>query len=97
MPKLLQINITANWGSTGKIAETIGVSAMAHGRESYIAYGPLEQSFTVAPNQDRRTLFIPLYDEVYQSVLQRYHDDFRKEGEHSYDYKIHCGRVSNPK
>ena len=39
MPKLLQINITANWGSTGKIVETIGVSAMAHGRESYIAYG----------------------------------------------------------
>lgn len=39
MPKLLQINITANWGSTGKIAETIGVSAMAQGWKSYIAYG----------------------------------------------------------
>ena len=39
MPNLLQINITANWGSTGKIAETIGASAMAHGWESYIAFG----------------------------------------------------------
>lgn len=39
MPKLLQINITANWGSTGKIAETIGVAAMSRGWESYIAYG----------------------------------------------------------
>lgn len=39
MPKLLQINVTANWGSTGKIAEQIGLCAMEHGWESYIAYG----------------------------------------------------------
>lgn len=39
MSKLLQINITANWGSTGKIAEQIGLCAMAHGWESYVAYG----------------------------------------------------------
>ena len=39
MPKLLQINSTANWGSTGKIAEQIGELAMTHGWESYIAYG----------------------------------------------------------
>ena len=36
---LLQINVTANWGSTGKIAEQIGLCAMKHGWESYIAYG----------------------------------------------------------
>ena len=36
---LLQINATANWGSTGKIAEQIGLRAMAHGWDSYIAYG----------------------------------------------------------
>lgn len=36
---LLQINVTANWGSTGKIAEQIGLCAQAHGWESYIAYG----------------------------------------------------------
>lgn len=39
MPKLLQINSTANWGSTGKIAEQIGELAMQHGWQSYIAYG----------------------------------------------------------
>ncbi len=37
--KLLQINITANWGSHGKIAEGIGDSVLSHGWESHIAYG----------------------------------------------------------
>lgn len=36
---LLQINITANWGSTGKIAEQIGQCAINDGWQSYIAYG----------------------------------------------------------
>ena len=39
MSILLQINVTVNWGSTGKIAEQIGQIAMEHGWESYIAYG----------------------------------------------------------
>lgn len=39
MPKLLQINVTANWGSTGKIAEQINLAAQARGWETYIAYG----------------------------------------------------------
>ena len=39
MPKLLQINATANWGSTGRIAEQIGRVAIEAGWESYIAYG----------------------------------------------------------
>lgn len=39
MPKLLQINVACNWGSAGKIAEQIGMCAMSHGWESYIAYG----------------------------------------------------------
>ena len=39
MTKLLQINITANWGSHGKIAEGIGLVAMEHGWSSHIAYG----------------------------------------------------------
>lgn len=37
--KILQLNVTANWGSTGKIAEGIGVAAMSRGWQSYIAYG----------------------------------------------------------
>lgn len=39
MPTLIQINVTANWGSTGKIAEAIGRSVMKKGWKSYIAYG----------------------------------------------------------
>lgn len=38
-------------------------------------------------------LFIPNYEEVFQKVLQRYHNDFRKEGAHSYDYKLKSGRI----
>ena len=38
-------------------------------------------------------LFIPLYDEVFKDVLERYHNDFRAEGLHSYDYKVSSGRV----
>ena len=39
MPKLLQINVTANWGSTGKIAEECNNYARAKGWETYFAYG----------------------------------------------------------
>ena len=37
-------------------------------------------------------LFIPNYEEVYKTVLERYQTDFRKEGEHSYDYKLKSKR-----
>lgn len=36
----------------------------------------------------KHDLLIPQYDEVFKEVLQRYHDDFRKEGAHSYEYKL---------
>ena len=39
MPTLFQINVTANWGSTGKIAEGIGQIAISLGWRSIIAYG----------------------------------------------------------
>lgn len=38
-------------------------------------------------------LFIPKYEEVFKQVLNRYHEDFRKEGLHSYDYKLNSGRM----
>ncbi len=44
-------------------------------------------------------LFIPKYDEIYKEVLRRYHEDFRKEGAHSYDYKLDrlkCNCSVNP-
>lgn len=39
MPKLLQINVTSNKGSTGIISEYIGETAISKGWESYIAFG----------------------------------------------------------
>ena len=41
----------------------------------------------------KNDLFIPQYEEVYQHVLERYHNDFREEGRHSYDYKLNSGRI----
>ena len=38
-------------------------------------------------------LFVPQYEEIFKTVLQRYHDDFREEGRHSYEYKLNSGRV----
>ena len=40
------------------------------------------------------TSFIPQYEEVFKHVLARYHEDFRKEGAHSYDYKVESGRTN---
>lgn len=37
--ELLQLNATANWGSTGRIAEGIGAAAIHRGWHSTIAYG----------------------------------------------------------
>lgn len=39
MKKILQINITANWGSHGRIAENIGLLVISKGWDSYIGYG----------------------------------------------------------
>lgn len=41
----------------------------------------------------RDDLYIPQYEEVYKEVLRRYQVDFRKEGSHSYDYKLKSGRM----
>ena len=45
--------------------------------------------------ESKDDLFIPQYEEVFKNVLERYHQDFRAEGRHSYEYKLNSGRVSN--
>ena len=45
--------------------------------------------------ENKDDLFIPQYEEVFKHVLERYHNDFREEGRHSYDYKLNSGRVKN--
>jgi short-subunit dehydrogenase len=44
--------------------------------------------------ESKDDLFIPQYDEIFKNVLERYHADFREEGEHSYEYKLNSGRIS---
>ena len=39
MPTILQINVACNWGSTGRIAEQIGVLAQKNGWDAYLAHG----------------------------------------------------------
>lgn len=43
----------------------------------------------------KQTLFIPQYEEVFKGVLERYHDDPRKFGLDSYQYKLSSGRTSS--
>jgi glycerol-3-phosphate cytidylyltransferase len=42
----------------------------------------------------QQTLFIPQYAEVFQGVLQRYHDDPHAFGVQSFGYKVHSGRAA---
>ena len=47
----------------------------------------------VAHLEAKDDLFIPQYEEVFKTVLSRYHKDFREEGRHSYDYKLKSNRI----
>lgn len=70
MPTLLQINITANWGSTGKIAEAIGRAVVAHGWESYIAYGRWSN-----PSQSHLIKVGGRWDKYFHFAEQRIRDN----------------------
>ncbi len=43
----------------------------------------------------KQTLYIPQYEEVFKGVLERYHDEPRKFGLDSYQYKLSSGRTSS--
>ena len=43
--------------------------------------------------EKKNDLYIFQYEEVFKNVLARYQEDFRKEGAHSYDYKLKSGRM----
>lgn len=46
---------------------------------------------------NRDTLYIPQFDEIYKSVMERYHDCPHEYGLHSYNYKKASGRLDNSK
>lgn len=69
MPTLLQINVTANWGSTGKIADQIGLCAMSHNWNSYIAYGRM-----MNPSKNKLIKIGSIFD-VYEHYVENYFFD----------------------
>ena len=44
-----------------------------------------------------KELFIPQYEQIYKSVLEKYHTDAHSYGLHSYKYKQESGRLQNEK
>lgn len=43
--------------------------------------------------EKKEDLYIFQYEEIFREVLERYHTDFRAEGNRSYDYKLKSGRL----
>lgn len=62
-------------------------TSFTHGKTDLAVTSPMAQA-VISEMEKKNDLFIPQYDEVFKTVLQRYQDDFRKEGAHSYDYKL---------
>lgn len=67
--KLLQINTTVNSGSTGRIAEAIGVAAMQRGHESHIAFGRGNQ-----PTKSHQWRIGNTWDMYYHGAMTRLFD-----------------------
>lgn len=78
--------------SPGSIAGT----SFNQGKTDLALTRPLAEEI-LSKMEAKEDLFIPKYDEVFREVLDRYHADFRKEGLHSYNYKIESGRVKEQK
>jgi glycerol-3-phosphate cytidylyltransferase len=58
----------------------------------------LTESFAqaiIAKMEQRQTLFIPQYEEVFKGVLERYHQDPHQFGLQSYRFKQESGRTSS--
>ena len=83
-------------GSKNKILNispgTIPGTSFSNGKTDLSKTAPLANEI-IQHLENKNDLFIPNYDEVFKNVLERYHNDFREEGRHSYDYKLNSGRV----
>lgn len=69
-------------------------TSFTHGKTDLTVTAPMAQAI-LAEMENKNDLFIPQYDEIFKNVLQRYYEDFRKEGAHSYDFKLE--RISSGK
>ena len=67
-------------------------TSFTNGKTDLGVTAPMAQAI-INEMEKKKDLFIPQYEEVFKHVLARYHEDFRKEGAHSYDYKVESGRT----
>lgn len=78
-------------GSTNQILNvspgSLRGTSFANGKTELSVIAPMAQAI-ITEMEKKNDLFIPQYEEVFKDVLLRYQDDFRKEGAHSYDYKL---------
>ena len=85
-------------GSTNQILNvspgSLRGTSFANGKTDLSVTAPMAQAI-IAELEKKNDLFIPQYEEVFKTVLQRYRDDFRKEGAHSYDYKLERINLKN--
>jgi len=78
-------------GSTNQILNispgSLKGTSFTNGKTDLSVTAPMAQAI-ISEMEKKTDLFIPQYEEVFKTVLHRYYDDFRKEGAHSYDYKL---------
>lgn len=78
-------------GSTNQVLNvspgSLKGTSFMNGKTDLSVTAPMARAI-IAEMEKKNDLFIPQYEEVFKTVLQRYQDDFRKEGAHSYDYKL---------
>ena len=78
-------------GSTNQILNvspgSLKGTSFTNGKTDLSVTAPMARAI-IAEMEKKNDLFIPQYEEVFKTVLQRYQDYFRKEGVHSYDYKL---------
>lgn len=83
-------------GSTNQILNvspgSLKGTSFTNGKTDLSVTAPMAQAI-IKELEKKSDLFIPQYEEVFKHVLARYQEDFRKEGSHSYDYKVETGRA----
>ncbi len=67
-------------------------TSFSNGKTDLNVTAPMAQAI-INEMEKKNDIYIPQYEEVFKHVLNRYQEDFRKEGAHSYDYKLETGRV----
>ena len=67
-------------------------TSFSNGKTDLSVISPMAQE-VIKHLENKDDLFIPQYNEVFRNVLERYHEDFRREGLHSYEYKEKSGRI----